>query len=78
MTRQYVQQLTKEEMQEYGEFFKQMRKSIKYSLQKMSDELGIALSTLHRWEQGKIVPREDMYFLEQKFRDVVKAARNVS
>jgi DNA-binding XRE family transcriptional regulator len=78
MTRQYVQQLTKEEMQEYGEFFRSMRKSIGYNLEQMANALGIFRTTYSKWEKGLIIPREDMYDLEQRFRNVVKAARNVS
>jgi transcriptional regulator with XRE-family HTH domain len=55
-----------------------MRKSIGYSLREMSEKLGVALSTLDRWERAKIIPKQDMYDLEQRFRSIVKDARNVS
>lgn len=75
MTRVYTQQIEYDEMKEYGEFFKSMRKSIKYTLKEMSNELGIALSTLHRWENAKIIPSEDIYEIECKIRKIVKSAK---
>lgn len=77
MTRVYIQQVNKEEMKEYGEFFKQMRLSIGYSLQQMAKELGLGwYTTLARWEKGLVIPNGDIYEIESKIREVVKAVKS--
>jgi DNA-binding XRE family transcriptional regulator len=73
--RVYIQQVTKEEMKEYGEFFKSMRLSIGYTLQEMGREIGVWHTTLARWEKGLVVPNGDIYEIESKIRDVVKAVK---
>jgi transcriptional regulator with XRE-family HTH domain len=75
MTRSYVQQVTIEEMKEYGEFFKSMRLSIGYSLDQMGKAIGVWYTTLARWEKGIVVPNGDIYEIEQRIRDVVKSAK---
>jgi transcriptional regulator with XRE-family HTH domain len=75
MKRKYVQQLSKEEMQEYGEFFRSMRKSIGYSQKKMAEKVGVFYTTIYRWEKGNIVPNQDIYEIEERIRNVVKAAK---
>lgn len=75
MKRKYVQQISKEEMKEYGEFFRSMRKSVGYTLKQMANEIGVFFTTLHRWEKGEIIPNQDIYEIEQMIRDVVKAAK---
>lgn len=75
MTRVYVQQIDYDEMKEYGEFFKSMRKSIGYTLKEMSKEIGVFYTTLHRWEKGAIIPTQDIYEIEQRIREVVKTAK---
>jgi transcriptional regulator with XRE-family HTH domain len=77
MTRAYVQQLTYEEMKEKGKLFKSIRKSLGLNLDEMSKLVGTFRTTLSKWEKGLIIPREDMYFLEQRFRDLAKT-KNVS
>lgn len=75
MSRVYTQQVTKEEMLEYGEFFKQMRLSIHYSLAQMGKAIGVWYTTLARWEKGTVVPNGDIYEIEQRIREVVKSAK---
>jgi DNA-binding XRE family transcriptional regulator len=75
MKRKYVQQLSKEEMKEYGEFFRSMRNSIGYTQKKMAEAVGVFYTTIYRWEKGNIVPNQDIYEIEQRIRDVVKAAK---
>jgi transcriptional regulator with XRE-family HTH domain len=75
MTRIYVQQVSKEEMKEYGEFFKSMRLSIGYSLEQMGKAIGVWHTTLARWEKGLVIPNGDIYEIECKIREVVKATK---
>jgi transcriptional regulator with XRE-family HTH domain len=75
MKRKYVQQLSKEEMKEYGDYFRFMRKSIGYSQKKMAEKVGVFYTTIYRWEKGNIVPNQDIYEIEERIRNVVKAAK---
>lgn len=73
MKRKYVQQITREEMIEYGEFFKNIRLSLGLNLEQMAEKVGIFRTTLSKWEKGSIIPNEDIYTVEQKFRSVANS-----
>lgn len=70
MKRKYIQQVTKEEMIEYGEFFRNIRLSLGLNLEQMAEKVGIFRTTLSKWEKGSIIPNDDIYTIEQKFRSI--------
>jgi len=72
MGKKQVRQITYEEMKEYGEFFKGIRLTLGWSLTRMADEIDIWYTTLSKWEKGLIIPQQDIYDLEMKFRKIVK------
>lgn len=67
-----MRQITYEEMKEYGEFFRHVRQSIGYTIKQMAAEIGIFHTTLYRWEKGLIIPQQDIFELEQKYRALAK------
>jgi DNA-binding XRE family transcriptional regulator len=69
---EYTNQITLEDMKEFGFFFKSMRESIGYSLTDMADLLDIHDQTLRRWEKGETVPHRDIKELENDIRRIVK------
>lgn len=71
-----VRQITYEEMKEYGDFFRSMRKSLGFNLEQMSQEVGIFRTTLSKWEKGLIIPQQGIYEIEMRFREVVKKKRS--
>jgi transcriptional regulator with XRE-family HTH domain len=75
MNRKYTLQISMEEMKEYGEFFRSMRKSIGLNLEKMSQLIGTHRTSLSRWEKGSVIPNEDIDEIVQRIREVVKAAK---
>jgi transcriptional regulator with XRE-family HTH domain len=75
MNRKYTLQISMEEMKEYGEFFRSMRKSIGLNLDKMSQLIGTHRTSLSRWEKGLVVPNEDIDEIVQRIRNVVKDAK---
>jgi DNA-binding XRE family transcriptional regulator len=75
MARKYTLQLSKEEMKEYGEYFRFMRKSIGYSQKMMAEKVGVFYTTIYRWEKGNIIPNQDIDEIAQRIKDVVKAAK---
>ncbi|AZV43614.1 hypothetical protein BAOM_3005 [Peribacillus asahii] len=73
MKRNYVMQITHEEMAEYGKLFRSLRKSTGLSLTKFADELKIISRTsLSKWEKGISVPKEDIYLIECRIREVAE------
>ena len=71
----YKARLSPEELQqiELGEFLHNMRKSVKWSSEKMGEKLGVHSSTINRWEKGKSLNAVgDIYILELSIREVVK------
>lgn len=75
MGKKQIRQVTREEMKEYGEFFKLMRLSINYSLQRMAAEIGIFYTSLSKWEKGVSIPQQDIYEIESRIRNIVKLAK---
>jgi DNA-binding transcriptional regulator YiaG len=75
MSIKQTRQITIEEMKEYGEYFRNMRLSINYTQVQFSRLLGIHCMTYSKWELGKIIPQQDIYEIETKVRDIVKAAK---
>lgn len=73
--RKYKMQIEPEEMQEYGEFFRSMRKSIGYTLAEMAQELGVFRTTLSKWEKGITIPNHNIDDLEQQIRGIVKTRK---
>jgi transcriptional regulator with XRE-family HTH domain len=73
----HTRQLTYQEMQEYGQFFKSMRLSINYTQVQFARLLNIHPMTYSRWELGKIVPQQDIYEIEEKVREIVRSAKKV-
>lgn len=73
--RKYKLQIEPEEMQEYGEFFRSMRKSINYTLAEMAQELGVFRTTLSKWEKGISIPHQDIYDIEQQILGIVKTRK---
>jgi DNA-binding transcriptional regulator YiaG len=78
MKRKYVHQISSEEMKEYGEFFKLMRKSIGLTQTAFGEELGVFFTTVYRWENGLRIPKKDIHEIEYKVREIVKRYRKVS
>lgn len=68
-------QLDPDTMQEYGQFFRFMRKSIGYTLDQMAKELGVFRTTLARWEKGICIPHQDIDDIEQRIRGIVKVRK---
>ncbi len=71
-----VLQITREEMKEYGEYFKRMRESIGYSQKAMADELGVFQTTYGRWELGQRIPHQDINFVIECVQMIVKKAKS--
>jgi transcriptional regulator with XRE-family HTH domain len=67
-----VLQVSSEEMKEYGEFFKSMRESIGLTKPQMAEEIGVFFTTIHRWEKGERIPKQDIDGLVERYRKVVK------
>lgn len=65
-----VRQLEKEEMKEYGEFFREMRLSIGLTQKEMAAEIGVYRYTVYRWENGYTIPQKDIYEIEEQYREV--------
>ncbi|TCJ00012.1 helix-turn-helix domain-containing protein [Cytobacillus praedii] len=65
-----TRQITYDQMKVYGEKFEKLRKSINFSLNEMSEAIGVSLSTLHRWEKGKLIPQTDIDYIERKIENV--------
>jgi DNA-binding XRE family transcriptional regulator len=65
-------QISKEEMKEYGEFFKAMRQSIGLTQKQMAEEVGVFSTTVYRWEKGYRIPKKDIDEIERKYREVIK------
>jgi len=71
----YKARVDPEELQqiELGEFLYNIRKSVKWSSEKMGEMLGVHLSTINRWEKEQgLNAIGDIYILELKIREVVK------
>ena len=75
MTRVYTQQVTREEMKEYGEFLRSMRKSIGLTQKQMAEKLGVFYTTVYRWESGRITPNGDIYEIVEKVREIVREVK---
>lgn len=65
-------QVSRAEMKEYSEFFKNMRTSINFTQPQMAKELGVHLTTYSRWELSKTIPREDIDFIVDCIKTIVK------
>ena len=74
MTRKYTMQISREEMTEYGEFFRSMRQSVGLNLEQMAEklDLGIFRTSISKWEKGISVPQMDIDDIVQRYRNVVK------
>jgi transcriptional regulator with XRE-family HTH domain len=71
MSRQYVQQVTYEQMKEYGEYFRSLRHSVGLTLKEMAEELGVHYTNLYRWEKGRIIPKTDIDYIVKKIKSIV-------
>jgi transcriptional regulator with XRE-family HTH domain len=77
MGKKQTRQLTYEQMKEYGDYFRSVRKSLGYTIPEMADKLGIHHTTLYRWEKSKIIPQVDIKYLVTKYQNIVKVAKKV-
>jgi transcriptional regulator with XRE-family HTH domain len=75
MGKKQTRQLTYEQMKEYGDYFRSVRKSLGYTIPVMAEKLGIHHTTLYRWEKSKIIPQTDIEYLVSKYRRLVKSAK---
>lgn len=66
-------QVSKEDMIEYGDFFRFMRRSVNLTIKEMAQLLGnnVATSSLSKWERGQIPAEHDVKELEMKVRKIV-------
>lgn len=71
-----IRQVTREEMKEYGEFFKSMRKSVNMTLAEMAEEIGTDRCTFSRWERGMSIPNIEIESLVDMVRQVIKKRRS--
>jgi DNA-binding XRE family transcriptional regulator len=70
-------QISREEMKEYGEFFKSIRLSLGFNLEQMAKEIGVFRTTISLWEKAKTIPNIDIDEIEDRYREVVKKYRKV-
>lgn len=75
MKEQLEMQISREDMKEYGDFFRFMRKSVNMSLEEMANELGVFRTTLSKWEKAQVIPNVDIDDLEQRIRGIVKSKK---
>lgn len=69
-------QIDREDMVEYGEYFKEMRMSIGLTQAEMGRELGgHPKSTIYRWEKGLRIPKMDLDELTDKYKEVIRKYR---
>lgn len=71
-----VRQVDREEMKEYGEYFKYMRKSIGLTQVQMGKEVGACKHSIYRWENAIRIPKMDIEELVHRYREVVKRYRD--
>lgn len=65
-------QIEREEMLEFGEFFRSMRNSIGLTQAEMGLEIGVSKHSVYRWENGLKIPKMDIDELVDKYKQVVK------
>lgn len=65
-------QIDREDMIEYGEYFREMRMSIGLTQVEMGLEIGASKHSVYRWENGLKIPKMDIDELVDKYKQVVK------
>ena len=70
--RKNILQVSEEEMQEYAEFFLNIRTYMGYTKTQMGLALGVDPSTIRRWESGKCIPNRDLYELEYTYKQLAR------
>ena len=65
-----TRQITYEQMKVYGEQFRKVRDPTGMSLRQFAPLLGVSLSSLHRWEKGKLIPQTDIRYIDRKIRSI--------
>lgn len=66
-----ILQIDKDEMKEYGDYFKSIRLSLGMTLQQMSKEIGVFRTTISLWEKAKSIPKTDIDEIVDKYKEVV-------
>ncbi|MEX3713365.1 helix-turn-helix transcriptional regulator [Cytobacillus horneckiae] len=63
--------MTKEQLQEFGDFLKEARQSLGYNTTQMSELLYVHRTSYSRWERGMHVPQADAYLIRQEVEQVL-------